>query len=86
MRRKFENPSMQHVYDTLYDDRPERTEEENSIAFFIGYENPQTAPTASCGKEQSDIRAAWWAGVDSRRDDDKLDREQFNGKPVHLVF
>ena len=87
MRRQFDNSNLQHVYDALYDTRPDRESDANATAFFIGYERPDMQPnTALCGEEFSESRAAWLAGVDSRRDDDDWDSKQLNGPPVQIVF
>lgn len=87
MRRFLATRMMQRVYDSLFDVRPDRTDDALSIAFFIGYHHPDSAPTQEqCGDAISDVRAAWMAGIDSRRDDDELDSKQLNGEPIQLMF
>lgn len=87
MQRSLATQAMQRVYDLLFDVRPERTGDQLSIAFFIGYEHPDLEPTQEqCGDDVSDVRAAWMAGIDSRRCDDELDKNQLNGEPLQIAF
>jgi len=73
MRRLFTNPEAQQTYDALMQARPLRTATAIGIAFFFGYENPYSEGLPDlCGKPGSTTRAAWAAGVDSRRADARL--------------
>jgi hypothetical protein len=72
MRRVFKNPAVQDVYDSFMEQRPENVGEALAQAFCIGYQNPDESPVpALCGAAGSVARAAWAAGVDSRRADSK---------------
>lgn len=72
MRRIFKEPMAQATYDTCMAERPTSLATGIGQAFFYGYENPDAKPDSSqCGTAGSLARAAWAAGVDCRRTDDK---------------
>jgi len=79
MRRIFTNSESQQTYDALMQARPLRTATTIGTAFYFGYENPYSEGLPDlCGKPGSATRAAWAAGVDSRR----LDARLTGGRPV----
>lgn len=72
MRRIFKDPRVQQTYDRCVADRPTERGHVTGQAFFFGYDNPEAKPTSPrCGLAGSPARAAWAAGVDCRRADDK---------------
>lgn len=72
MRRKFSDPMMQRTYDDCMKTRPTTVSLGLGQAFFYGYDNPDSKPNSPrCGAAKSIVRAAWAAGVDCRRADNK---------------
>lgn len=77
MRRKYKDPMMQRTYDDCMKMRPTTVAHGIGQAFFYGYDNPDAKPDSPrCGSAGSVARAAWAAGVDCRRADDKAKAKQ----------